>query len=261
MGRTSYTVHFERDLKRGRGSGADSDYQPYLRIQDVPSEAIRYRQPLLRFNRIFHLMSYGERAALLQFDWNPRVECIYEQVALDPKRTILLSQEAGIRHPSVRGETVVMTTDFLVCFRQECGVHWVACQIKHDQGDLANERTQEKLLLEKMYWKSRKIDYRCVLASTFNKIFVRNLEMLSSLRNSRRLPVGMNEVDKGIEAVIKANPQERLLCTLSGRGGGTILSDWEMIKIGVSRKIWELPIKEKPLERCRVKDLQRKRDD
>lgn len=261
MRRTSYATQYESDLRRGRGNGAGRDYRPYLGIQDVPSMAVRYRLYLLRFDRIFQLMSYGEKAALLQFEWDDSVINIYEQYALDPNKTIALSGKNEIRHPAIRGEPTVMTTDFLVCYRQVCGVRWVAYQIKYDREDLANQRTKEKIRLERLFWESKNFEYRCVFSTEFNWIFVKNLEELCTLRNSKRLPLGLDAIDRTVKAITGTYPADRRLSTLSTSSSGTRLSDWEVIKMAVAKKLWMLPIKDKPIEKCQVADLQRVRND
>ena len=63
--RTNYVQDYEKWVKKGRGQGRFSDYQPWITVQDCHSRAVRSRIPSLRLNRQFNCLSNGERLACL----------------------------------------------------------------------------------------------------------------------------------------------------------------------------------------------------
>ena len=162
-----------------------SEYRPFITTQSFHSSASRRRVYVPRFNRDFHLMSTGEYLALLRFEQNKQVAEIREQFPLDPRITNKLCSDECMICPGAisGGRATVMTTDFLVTFRQPDGtISFHAYQIKYDNSELGNRRTRSKLLIEKRYWESRGIQYDLILSSSFNKVYSFNLDYLFGYR-------------------------------------------------------------------------------
>lgn len=147
--RTGLAADFEKWQKEGRGCGRHESYRPWLRTQDSSSKAVKTRAYSVRFGRFFHFLSHGEYLTFLQYEWNPRTLEIYEQYPLDPLITQAIAEEFGFRHPRVKQEEIVMTTDFLVTLqRPNDHREKYAIQIKHSQADLS-DRALEKSLLKR----------------------------------------------------------------------------------------------------------------
>lgn len=168
----------KRLQKEKRGQGVGKHYKPFLTVRDVPSKGRVHRRPALTHNRIVHLLSDLELAAFLTFDWQHTVIDIREQFPLNPESTISIAKRLGIKHPAYRGVTQVMTTDLLVDFDLG-GQHLTkAISIKYAQ-DLEDERTIEKLELERRFWEGEGIEWLIFTEHEVPVIFVKNIRWLA----------------------------------------------------------------------------------
>ena len=73
MARKNYFLSeklIEQRIKDGRGQGYGEKYQPWLRVQDVPSDGRSHRIFSHKTKRIHHLLSDLELATFLLFDWS-----------------------------------------------------------------------------------------------------------------------------------------------------------------------------------------------
>jgi len=77
-------------------------------------------------------------------EWNPAVTDIREQFPLRLEDTLILAEEANIRHPEVGGYTKIMSSDFVVDLFAPSGPERLAIQVK-DSSDLKDPRTVENL--------------------------------------------------------------------------------------------------------------------
>ncbi|MCO1335313.1 TnsA endonuclease N-terminal domain-containing protein [Microbulbifer sp. OS29] len=175
----------KRLQKEKRGQGFGKDYKPFLTVRDVPSRGRVHRRPALTHNRVAHLLSDLELAAFLLFDWQATVNDIREQFPLNPEVTTEIAKRLGIKHPSYRGVLQVMTTDLLVDFQVNGQHSCQAVSVKYAD-DLEDERTIEKLELERRYWEGEGIPWY---------IFTEHEVPVTSLKNVRWLAPHMHSYD------------------------------------------------------------------
>ena len=123
----------------------DKDYEPWLKVNDVSSEGVSSIVFGRTTSRNHHFLSLIELSTFLLLDWNTDVDDIKEQYALDPLVSSLIAEESGIKHPAVRGNPIVMTTDLLISLHRQ--KRRIAIQIK-PSSELENPRVIEKLELE-----------------------------------------------------------------------------------------------------------------
>lgn len=239
--RTGLVADYEKWLREGRGTGDGRDYRPWLMTLDCSSMAVKTRVYSARFERFMHFLSHGEFLAFLQYEWNDKTISIKEQYPLDPRITERLAEDMGIRHPSIRGQAVVMTSDLLVTLqRPEAKTETIAIQIKHSERDL-DERTKEKLVLEKEYWTVRGKRFALVLSSEFNDIFCKNLELLYPYRNR---VISDTEIEESLYELCKAKRNGREAGALGQKEMGAL-------KMLIARRIVDYPVKEKSVyEAC-----------
>ncbi|WP_256858876.1 TnsA endonuclease N-terminal domain-containing protein [Solemya velum gill symbiont] len=121
-------------------------------------------------------MSDLELAAFFLFDWNPSVTDIREQYPLRLEDTIELAAQARIRHPEVRGQIQVMSTDFLVDTNKPERPR-MAIQVK-TSSDLSNPRTIEKLELERRYWALKEVPWYLLTEKQIPKTVTKNIAWL-----------------------------------------------------------------------------------
>ena len=198
--------NIEQRLKEGRGQGAGAAYQPWLRIQDVPSQGLVHRIKGWKTGRVHHLLSKLELAYFLILEWSPQVVDIREQYPLLPlAETVTLAEQCGVRHPTdPRSKApIVMTTDFLVILS---GQRWPVEQARTVKPvtALANQRTREKLEIERRYWARRQVDWGIVTEREIPQVLANNLELLRSYRDlSGRLTLAEAQL-KAVEVIVAA---------------------------------------------------------
>ena len=242
---------------QGRGLGRDEYYKPGLYTRDVPSKGQRQRVFLLRFKRLFEMMSHGETLTLLQLDWNDDVIEIREQYPLDPSLTVKIAKELNLLHPGYTSGGSIMTTDFLVTYKRKNNFSYQrAYQIKHSQSDLDDGRTLAKLQIEETYWKNKGIAWRVVLSANYNKVYCDNLELLQPFRNGIYSSNYLKLLHKYIQPIISKN-SELLYSNLSGfvetsSENNFRISFHECIKILLSKKILTFPIRNIRLQECKL---------
>lgn len=176
-------------IKEGRGKGHGQDYQPWLTVRDLPSRGRSHRVMGHLTHRTHHLLSDLELAAFYLLEWNPAVSDIREQFPLRAEDTLLLAEEANIRHPEIGGHTQIMSTDFIVDFTGSSGPKQLAIQVK-SSSDMIDPRTVEKLELERRYWQKKGIPWCLITEKQIPATVVTNLELLYSARGqSEKLEV------------------------------------------------------------------------
>ena len=198
-----------------RGQGVGKHYKPFLTVQYVPSKGRIHRRPSLTHNRIVHLLSDLELAAFLLFDWEKAVIDIREQFPLNPEATLSIAKRLGIKHPAYQGVIQVMTTDLLVDFNSD-GQHLSkAISVKYAQ-DLEDERTIEKLELERRFWEGEGIEWFIFTEHEVPVHFVKNIRWLAPHMHSYDLDDSQRMfVFESILQMLEACPEEKLPVLLS----------------------------------------------
>lgn len=198
-----------------RGQGVGKHYKPFLTVQDVPSKGRIHRRPSLTHNRIVHLLSDLELAAFLLFDWEKSVIDIREQFPLNPEATLSIAKRLSIKHPAYQGVIQVMTTDLLVDFNSD-GQHLSkAISVKYAQ-DLEDERTIEKLELERRFWEGEGIEWFIFTEHEVPVHFVKNIRWLAPHMHSYDLDDSQRMfVFESILQMLEASPEEKLPVLLS----------------------------------------------
>ncbi|ABC33679.1 Tn7-like transposition protein A [Hahella chejuensis KCTC 2396] len=196
--------------KEKRGQGFGKDYKPFLTVRDVPSKGRIHRRPALTNNRVVHLLSDLELAVFLLFDWQSAVMDIREQFPLNPEATINIARRLGVKHPAYKGVLQVMTTDLLVDFQIKNQHSSQAISVKYAQ-DLEDERTIEKLEIERRYWEGEGIEWYIFTEHEVPVISVKNIRWLAPHMHSYDLEEReRNQAFESIVQVLDANPEERL---------------------------------------------------
>lgn len=183
--RTTTENSIKKKIKDGRGTGRLVDYNPWLHIQDVPSQGLASRIKGWKTQRVHHFFSLLELAYFYVFEWAPRVIDIREQYPLLPlEETIHIASDCGIPHP-IHPKTkhpIVITTDFLNTFDQGVSELDEPRTVK-PRSELANRRTLEKLEIERRYWKARKKTLKILTDEDLPKVLVRNVEWFHPYRS------------------------------------------------------------------------------
>jgi hypothetical protein len=182
MAKRSYSWTEEKIVKfqkEGRGSGELGNYKPWLTIHDVPSKGNSSRIKGWKTGRIHHLLSNIERSYFYFLEWSENDIDIREQFPLDRADTLEISNRKGIKHPKddTTDTYIPLTTDFLVTIKRENKIIVVARSIK-PFSQLEDERTVEKLEIEREYWEKKGIEWALVTEKEIPKHYAKNIQWL-----------------------------------------------------------------------------------
>lgn len=222
MAKRKRIMNVEKMLKEGRGQGIGSTYKPWIRIQDVPSLGRVTRLKGIKTCRQHEFLSDLERNFFYIMEYSDTVIDIREQFPLLPlEETILIAKELGIEHPKNpdTDEFVVMTTDFFITLNSIKGKTEVARTLKY-KDDLLNKRVLEKFEIERMYWKSRGIDWSIVTESEIDKDIANNISYIHGYSDIKDLDwfvnIGKHELQdiiyEFIKRIVDTNKNVRSLC-------------------------------------------------
>jgi len=133
---------------RGKGNGAS--YVPWIWIGEFPNQGEEKCLHGRKVARQHMLLSQIERHLFEIAEEDPNIIDIREQYPLDPKITQEIADRLVVRHPTdnTRRRLFIMTTDFLL----DSINGKEAWAVKHSL-NLRDERTLQKLEIEKEYWK------------------------------------------------------------------------------------------------------------
>lgn len=187
-----------RRISEGRGQATGADYQPWLRIQDVPSLGLVHRIKGWKTGRVHHLLSNLELDYFYLLEWSSRVLDIREQYPLLPlEETLELARQCGVRHPTDprTQQPIVMTSDFLVTLPGPVRTVERAHALKPAR-QLASQRVQEKAEIERRYWQRRDIAWGLVTEHEIPRVVARNVALLHGYRQlSDRLELPADQLE------------------------------------------------------------------
>lgn len=134
----------DRKLKECRGTGVGSEYIPYVFTREINSKGTCYNPVDWKHGRQMQFLSQGELYAYYITIWNDDVIDIREQFPLELEKTLEIADYYNIKHPKDRKTR--MTTDMCVFYQ---GGTSEAISVKVSRKELNNDRTVEKLIIEK----------------------------------------------------------------------------------------------------------------
>lgn len=173
-------------IAEGRGQGFGAAYRPWLTVRDVPSLGVSSRVRGRLTDRVHHLLSNLERDVFRFLEWDPRTIDLREQFPLLPlAETQILAEHLRVRHPAVRGESCVMTTDFVVSRQTGDGTSTHAIAVK-TASELGKSRVLEKLAIEASYWMRRGVDWVVWTEEQLPRDLCANLRLLAPYRSPER---------------------------------------------------------------------------
>jgi hypothetical protein len=153
--------------------------------------------------RTHHYLSRQEFKVHLEAEYSRRTKNIREQYALLPvEETQEIAAGLGVKHPiypTTRTPTV-MTTDLLLTLGRSAGEQLLAISVKLTK-DLT-PRNLEKLLIEKVYWRRRGVEWLLITEKEISNHRINNLSFFElSLADDCRFssPVAPEEFSKQFE--------------------------------------------------------------
>lgn len=200
----------KRRLKEGRGQGRGADYQPWLHIQDAPSQGLATRVKGWKTGRCHHFLSKLECQYFYALEWSPIVFDIREQYPLELTETLAIAERLSVAHPTDprTRQPIVMTTDFVTTINQKGKLIDQARSIKYSQ-ELSSDRTLEKLEIERLYWTERDLDWGIVTEHEVEPVLAANVSWVHAYRDTAALTPVTDAIIRRVEVVLAPHLNER----------------------------------------------------
>lgn len=225
-----------------RGKGIGKDYQPFIFIQELSSSGESVRVLGSVTGRTHHLLSGIELAAFTIFDWHRATLDIREQFPLPIEDTLNICNQLGIKHPQIRGNLRVVTTDFLIDLSNRKPL---ALAVK-SVSSLSDVRTIEKLQIEKTYWENQGIEWRLFTDHEVSKQLKENLLWLRPMLNedNNEVLVDADEVYAFLARIegFKGLAATKACARLDDLYGVEPGSHLHVLRYGVARHLISAPI-------------------
>jgi TnsA endonuclease N terminal/Mu transposase, C-terminal len=197
--------------KEGRGQGRGANYQPWLRIQDVPSQGLSTRIKGWKTGRCHHFLSKLECQYFYILEWSPIVSDVREQYPLELSETLEIAERLGIKHPTDprTQQPIVMTTDFVNTVDRQGKLIDQARAIKYSR-DLSSDRTLEKLEIERVYWTERETDWGIVTEHEMEPVLAANVSWVHAYGAATALSPLTDKIIRRVETVLtlRVNKQQ-----------------------------------------------------
>lgn len=235
----------DRYVALGYGQGQGADYQPWLRVQDVPSQGRSRKVAGIKVKRTHHLLSDLEFAYFLALEFSEDVIDIREQYPLFPVPDLQeIAQARAIRCPKYAGTDLpfVLTTDFLVTFRAKDGTTQLAARTvkysKELQPSKALERTLQKLELEKAFWEVQGISWSIVTELVATPTLSENLQWIRPGAVVDRHLAQITVQERFLEVLDRLNPGERVLAANIRLAGNALHMPYKDTQLLFKHLVW-----------------------
>jgi hypothetical protein len=205
-------------------SARGKDYEPFIKIHEIPSLGRSSRIVSWTVGRAHHLLSKLELQHFYAFDWADAIVDIREQFRLDLKETLEIADELGVPHPRKIRETGwnTMTTDFVLTLADK---REIAVCVKYEQ-DLSRRRVGEKLEIEAEYWRRQGVVWKIATEKSLPLNLATNVEWIHPAHDVDFEPYEVKSAEKCLERLLGTGRTlreatamtEDLLCLAPGYG-------------------------------------------
>ncbi len=160
-------------ISHGYGRGEGLSYKSWLTGHEFASRGRFIRLTGRTIPRLYRFMSTLEADAFIIYDNMPDVNDILEQYYDTLEETLEIADLLHVRHPFSGKYYHPVTTDLLIRKNNS----WIARSVKNSR-DLEDERTLEKLEIERIYFERRGIEWKIITEKELNRDLVQNLNWL-----------------------------------------------------------------------------------
>ena len=169
-------------IRHGYGRGEGLDYKSWLTGHEFASRGRFIRLTGRTVPRLYRFMSGLEADAFVIYDNMPDVTDILEQYYDTLEETLEIADLLRVRHPFSGKYYNPVTTDLVI----QKGNTWLARSVKSSR-DLENQRTLEKLEIERVYFERHNIEWKIITEKELNRDLVQNLNWLWYGESSEKL--------------------------------------------------------------------------
>ncbi len=160
-------------ILRGYGRGEGLNYKSWLTGHEFASIGRFVRLTGRTVPRLYRFMSALEADAFVIYDNMPDVSDILEQYYDTLEETLEIADLLHVRHPFSGKYYNPVTTDLVI----RKGDTWIARSVKSSRS-LEDERTREKLEIERVYFERHGIEWKIITEKELNRDLVQNLNWL-----------------------------------------------------------------------------------
>ena len=161
-------------LREKRGTGEGADYKPWILAREFGSEGTSCVFNDWKHGRQIQCLSQGEAKAYHLLRWRDDVIDIREQFPLDLRTTVTIAKKLGLPHP--HDQHTVMTTDFLVTYRNPDGAKYLkAYNVKLNESYMT-EYALKNFAIEQAYWGLQGIHLEIIYADSLNQTYISNIK-------------------------------------------------------------------------------------
>ncbi len=180
MGRRKNQITFDnlqKAINAGLGMGTGKHYRPFIQFGDFSSLGTNTRFVNHFIGRSHNALSQLELRWITYWAFQENTVDLQEQYPLIRDRlTLKLAAQYSIKHPSIRNQPVVMTTDLLLTTSKG---EKTAYSVKYVH-ELAKHRVQESLFLEKKYWEYRGVSWAILTEENLPVKVVENISRITT---------------------------------------------------------------------------------
>lgn len=200
----------ERYYNEGRGQGSGKDYQPWKKIQDLPSKGRVSRPPGWKTNREHHLFSDHQKRLFYVFEWSDTIVDTREQFPLlELDLAMSIADDMGINYPkdSQSNTPYVLTTHFMLSVKQGEKIVQKARTFNLVK-ESGSKSVAEKLELEKRYYAAQGIDWGIETEKEIPKQLAENVDWIhTAYKLEETADINVEEL-RNIANILKLRLQE-----------------------------------------------------
>lgn len=211
----------KRFANQARGKGIKSDYVPWHKVtRGDPASMGRSHILLGDYERQHHLLSDKERTVFFFSRMQQNLLDLREQFPLELEDsehelrhykatmnlrpypgTINIANELGFKHPITtgNGESThwIMSTDFLLCIRDDFGKHTMLAISVKQKKELQIKRKVQLLKIEQAYWNARGIEWLLITEAEYDPKIATFFKLYSPWLNEKKC--SQNLLDKAVQ--------------------------------------------------------------
>ncbi|MBF8178036.1 TnsA endonuclease N-terminal domain-containing protein [Herminiimonas contaminans] len=183
-----YYPYLRSRILKGRGIGEGNQYQPWLKVRDVPSRGTSGTIAGLIVDRPHHVLSELEATYLYLLERKPNIRDIREQWPIfDIDETLTLCRKYSVKHPYRGKYPEPFTIDFMITEEVAGELIYKAVSIKTPK-DAVDPKVRKRLNIEYRWASCKGISWQLADCTNYTKTALSNLRFMRSWFAGRVIP-------------------------------------------------------------------------
>ncbi len=192
-------------INQGRGQG-EEEYQPWLKVADIPSRGRVTRLFSRKMNRTIHLFSDLQTMHYYQLEFDHRVQFVKEQYPLLDLVDIVgkLDEPLLKRLKNSDGTPHIIITTFLISAKDDNGNLFTYARSIKAGAEIEKKSVLERLEIQRQYYSSLNVDWAVITEKEINYARGRNIEWALPALNTSDYGLTEEEVKRNSVNLIDA---------------------------------------------------------